>query len=888
MMAISLAMSAQATFAQKDVTSTYLTNAGFETDAADDQNAVIPTGWTQAQATGDYTSAKVINNTTTPNNSLNIGNGVTQGAAEGEKYLYMRTNWGTGVLELTQTMSALPAGHYTLKADVLQPYTTTGMPTFTLGVSGAAEASTSVKSEAPIWRTVSVEFDVATEGDVIVSLLQNTGTGANAGCLTCVDNIRLLQGEASETTDVEYVTPSNTDFTSYITNASLETATDGTVYMTQGNAWNNKTPKGWSIARTGGTGGFNATTNTKDAKTGNAYEVWGSDATNTAMVLFQSINSLPAGKYTLQAYLNGAENAVTGKVFAKVGNNEFISNGGTTAGDYSVTFVKENAEDFLVIGAENQAQWIVVDEFTLTCEGIDASKLKDALQAKIDECADYSDATPMSAEARSALATAKAAGETALDATTADDILTATADLTTALEAAKASVETYKAAADVLAKMKDLTESTNFYTEDALNTYYTQWQTKYDEGTLTTDEANALQDPTIANYNTRDSRGMAPIFLLSTWDDGAENTNTSVDFSKGYYINTWSTEGINDGSNMTVPFFEYWVLNENALTARTLTGTLTGLEANTAYNISALVRVHVQNDGTEGSGVTMQVNDGEAVDVCTGTACSNNGYYYGTYTAAGKTDAAGNLVLKFIVADGNNISWLSFKDVNYAKATVVELDETAKEFTAEVDNYGTLTRTVKANKWNTLCVPFDIADASTLGTVKELSSVSTDADNNTELTFVDATSVKAGQVYLLKTDKESVAIEGRIAVTAPVENTIDGVTMKGSFVQTAVPTGSYFINNDMFYLVGDDASITMNGYRAYVTVASADGAKNLLINIDGETNSIKSVLDGADSDKTVDVYTLSGVKVKSGVKAGNAMSGLQRGMYIINGKKVIK
>lgn len=44
---------------------------------------------------------------------------------------------------------------------------------------------------------------------------------------------------------------------------------------------------------------------------------------------------------------------------------------------------------------------------------------------------------------------------------------------------------------------------------------------------------------------------------------------------------------------------------------------------------------------------------------------------------------------------------------------------------------------------------------------------------------------------------------------------------------------------------------------------------------------------GIDSDAIVDVYTIGGVKVKSGVAAGNATDGLAKGVYIINHKKVI-
>ncbi len=49
----------------------------------------------------------------------------------------------------------------------------------------------------------------------------------------------------------------------------------------------------------------------------------------------------------------------------------------------------------------------------------------------------------------------------------------------------------------------------------------------------------------------------------------------------------------------------------------------------------------------------------------------------------------------------------------------------------------------------------------------------------------------------------------------------------------------------------------------------------------------KPTIFGVASDVIVDVYTLGGVKVKSGVAAGNATEGLAKGVYIVNHKKVI-
>lgn len=68
------------------------------------------------------------------------------------------------------------------------------------------------------------------------------------------------------------------------------------------------------------------------------------------------------------------------------------------------------------------------------------------------------------------------------------------------------------------------------------------------------------------------------------------------------------------------------------------------------------------------------------------------------------------------------------------------------------------------------------------------------------------------------------------------------------------------------------------------------GVNRLLIDIDGSVTSVGEVLDNTaeDGGKMVDVFTLSGVKVKAGVKKAEALCGLERGIYIVGGKKVIK
>ena len=240
-----------------------------------------------------------------------------------------------------------------------------------------------------------------------------------------------------------------------------------------------------------------------------------------------------------------------------------------------------------------------------------------------------------------------------------------------AINDAVAAAQPFVVAKPKLDAMKALVDATNFYTDEAYNTYYGQWAEKFADGTLTNAEAAALQDP------TKGTGWHAAItvdnFLLSAWD-------TYPDFPSGvpYYINTWSVEGDNDGSNFRVPFFEYWTGDDNSLGAKTLTGEVTGLDPGN-YAVEAWVRVRLKNNVTDApTGITFSANGGEAVNVSDGAQVGTSQFYIKNVRVPATVDEEGKLTAQFIVADDNNISWLSFKDVKYitaAEAAQKEMDE---------------------------------------------------------------------------------------------------------------------------------------------------------------------------------------------------------------------
>ena len=314
----------------------------------------------------------------------------------------------------------------------------------------------------------------------------------------------------------------------------------------------------------------------------------------------------------------------------------------------------------------NATLWVIWDNFELTYYG--AASLADAkfgaLIAQVDalheEAIELLNKVEVSA-VQDAIVAAIAAtinveqNEEALNA--------AIAILKEAVELGEASL----IGKEKLAAMKELIDATNVYTEEAYKEYYGQWEEKYQAGTLTKNEANNLQDPSVVTgwhaAITVDN------FLLSAWD-------TNPDFVDApYYINTWSTEGDSDGSNFRVPFFEYWTGDANSLGERTLTATMENLPAGD-YTVSAWTRARLKNGETEATanGITLKVNDGTAVDVTAGDQVGTTQFRLGEFNATGEVKADGVLKIQFIVAAENNVSWLSFKNVMFTSDVLTGIE----------------------------------------------------------------------------------------------------------------------------------------------------------------------------------------------------------------------
>ncbi|UKK56284.1 hypothetical protein [Prevotella communis] len=428
-----------------------------------------------------------------------------------------------------------------------------------------------------------------------------------------------------------------------------------------------------------------------------------------AFNVYQKLTKAPAGiyKFTAQGFYrqDGTDeenlpvfyaNDVTSLFPVKTGAENSMADACTSfeAGLYAAEpiYVQVTEDGELTVGAKletNASLWCIWDNFELFYYGNEATleQVKNAaIIAELDELRTNASEKIEDAEVE-AVKTALQDALTAtaeVDKSDAEAIKTAIATLKAAVEKAEASLE----AKAKLAKMKELIDATNVYTAEAKNAYYDQWVVKYNDGTITKTEANALQDPFLvtgwhANVTVDN-------FLLSAWD-------TNPDFQDAaYYINTWSNEGETDGSNFKVPFFEYWTNDDKSLAEKTLTATMNGLEAGN-YDVTAWVRVRAKN-GYEApvTGITMQANDGEAVDVAAGDQVGESQFYMKEFTATGTVAEDGILKIKFNVAADNNISWLSFKNVKFGEHQITPEEIAALELEAAKADLQTAITAAKA------------------------------------------------------------------------------------------------------------------------------------------------------------------------------------------------
>ncbi len=232
----------------------------------------------------------------------------------------------------------------------------------------------------------------------------------------------------------------------------------------------------------------------------------------------------------------------------------------------------------------------------------------------------------------------------------------------------------------------------------------------------------------------------------------------------------------------------------------------------------------------------------------------------------------------------------------------VVLDENAA--TAPVDAEGVdvrVKRTISAGRWSTICLPFAMNEAQVKTAFGEEVQLGDFVDYDTEedgdaiiaiqVNFESASAIEANHPYIIKVSDtveeflvDNVDIEVEEEPSVEYDNGLTGkkrvvfAWFTGTYVPMEVPENTLFLNSNKFWY-SRGASL-MKGYRAYFDLTdmlSSVDESRIILSVPSEATGISTPLTNGEREND-EIYNLSGQRVKTAGK----------GVYIMNGKKVVK
>ena len=140
----------------------------------------------------------------------------------------------------------------------------------------------------------------------------------------------------------------------------------------------------------------------------------------------------------------------------------------------------------------------------------------------------------------------------------------------------------------------------------------------------------------------------------------------------------------------------------------------------------------------------------------------------------------------------------------------------------------------------------------------------------------------AGCPYLVKVGagKTSFKMTKEITASAPSSRTNDTGIFQGVFFPTELKETDLCLGDNGTLFTPAEGQRKINGLRAYFQVVEGKTLSAKLAILDGGTTIISTVIDDV-SENINDIYSLSGVYMGKDIKQ------LPKGIYIVNGKKVV-
>lgn len=474
--------------------------------------------------------------------------------------------------------------------------------------------------------------------------------------------------------------------------------------------------------------------------------------------------------------------------------------------------------------------------------------------------------------------------------TTVESIDAATAALKTATETYVAAVASYQALADAKALNLDFA-----YASEEKKAAFAE--------ALQVEAATSAKDATDkTNVIYTAARAYAESNGMAEGVEGAVDCTASVvNANFADKLNGWSSSQ-NGGNLQTLsgeswttsegvtetPYYDYWNGSANNQHAYQ---NVSGLQAG-KYIVTIKARAQA------GFNLYMLVNGEKKVDI---NEIGNTGGLFGRgwndYTA--EFEVGNDGMVKLEVANmpaQNQAGWFGFGDVRLFKvadldAVTLNENETCNPEAKVADV--TLNRTLTTH-WNSIVLPFAVSKKQIAaqfgeGTVVAAYKDATVGERSTTLNFEVVEEMQANVPYLIKPAQagNTYTFQGvAIKVADNLEAGEGEIKFVGNYENGKQLTeGNYFIdaNRNLFYSA--NGTETMKAFRAIFVSTAAAAAKTMFFSIrgnSGETTGIEDVKTLAG--KTFDVYSIDGMLVR---KNATSLSGLAKGVYVVNGKKYI-
>jgi len=254
-------------------------------------------------------------------------------------------------------------------------------------------------------------------------------------------------------------------------------------------------------------------------------------------------------------------------------------------------------------------------------------------------------------------------------------------------------------------------------------------------------------------------------------------------------------------------------------------------------------------------------------------------------------DAETTVTMKFYAEASSKYQWMSIADGELLStediATAVAYNETATNFISDEDLANvTITRNIKEG-FNTVVLPFDL----TLGQVEaafgsgtQVYAFSENSENPDEVTInfnkVNAGTISANVPVLINaTVASSSQTFNGVEVVAALEAKVSGTNFDfiGTYAPISVPEFDYFVGKGAIYR--SEGATNINAFRAYIHDKTGSGA-GVKFFIGGQPFDYATAVNGIDAAPAQNsaIYNIAGQRV----------SKAQKGIFIVNGKKVVK